>query len=434
MAQNIHTVAVIGGGTMGSGIAALAALNGRDVMLLEVNADLADKAAARVVALAGDDAERATLAARVRCGVFGEALAQLGGADWICEAALEDLAVKHDILGQVCAHARADAFLSTNTSGIPLAAIAAGLPGDRAGDVAVTHFFNPVRVMRLLEFIPGPAMSAARRETLGGFLRQGLGKGVVAAKDTPNFIGNRIGCFFILAGLAHGAAHRAAGLDVAAIDAVLGPAIGLPSTGLYGLADLIGLDVMAAIGANLAATLPAGDAGRAFAHLPAAETAMIARGQLGRKSGGGYYRVVKGADGGKTRLRFAPERGEWSPVATPARETRGLARLFFAEDAAGRVVRDVLGATLAYAADLVPAIADSIVDVDRALRWGFNWAKGPFELIDAIGPADFAAWCGAGGRPLPRMLAVLARAGGGSFYGAAGVLAADGVRQALPAD
>lgn len=432
MAQDINTVAVIGGGTMGSGIAALAALNGCDVMLLEVDAALAEKAAARVVALGADDAERQTISDRVRCRVFGEALADLRRADWICEAALEDLAVKHAILSPVCAHARADAFVSTNTSGIPLAAIAAGLPPGRAGDLAVTHFFNPVRVMRLMEFIPGPAMAPARRDALAAFLRQDLGKGVVAAKDTPNFIGNRIGCFFILAGLGHGAAHRAAGLDVAAIDAVLGPPIGLPSTALYGLADLIGLDVMAAIGANLAATLPANDPGRAFTHLPTAEQAMLARGQFGRKSGGGYYRIVKAGDGSKTKEQFAPEAEVWTPVVPAARETRPLADLFFAEDGAGRVVRDVLGATLAYAADLVPDIADDIVNVDRALRWGFNWTHGPFEMIDAIGPADFAAWCAAGGRPLPHMLDVLARTGGGRFYGAAGFLAADGNRRALP--
>jgi 3-hydroxyacyl-CoA dehydrogenase len=432
MPQDINTVAVIGGGTMGSGIAALAALSGCDVTLLEVNAALAERAAARVAALGADDSERQTITARVRCRVFAEALADLKAADWICEAALEDLAVKHDILSRASQHARADAFLSTNTSGIPLAAIAAGLPSGRAGDLAVTHFFNPVRVMRLLEYIPGPAMPAPRREALGGFLRQRLGKGVVAAKDTPNFIGNRIGCFFILAGLGHGAAHRAAGLDVAAIDAVLGQPIGLPATALYGLADLIGLDVMAAIGANLDATLPGSDAGRAFTHLPVAEQAMLARGQLGRKSGGGYYRIVKAADGSKTKQQFAPEAEVWAPIATAARETRPLADLFFAEDGAGRVVRDVLGATLAYAADLVPAIADDIVNVDRALRWGFNWTRGPFEMIDAIGPAAFAAWCTGDGRRAPYMLDVLARTGGGRFYGAAGFLAADGSRRPLP--
>lgn len=431
MSPEIKTVAVIGGGTMGSGIAALAALAGCDVMLLEVDAGLAAKAADRVAALAADEAERRAITERVRPRVFADALPDLGRADWICEAALENLAVKHDILGKVCAAARADAYLSTNTSGIPLAAIAAGLPAARAGDVAVTHFFNPVRVMRLLELIPGATMPAGRRDALAGFLRDRLGKGIVAAKDTPNFIGNRIGCFFILAGLAHGAAHRASGLAIADIDAVLGAPIGLPATALYGLADLIGLDVMAAIGTNLDATLPASDAGRAFAQLPAAEAGMVARGQLGRKSGGGYYRVVKAADGAKTKQAFDPEAGTWAPVA-PVAETRDLAALFVADDARGRVVRDVLGATLAYAADLVPAIADDIVNVDRALRWGFNWAKGPFELIDAIGPAAFADWLAAGGKPLPRMLDVLVRAGGGRFYDAGGFLAADGARRPLP--
>ena len=214
---------------------------------------------------------------------------------------------------------------------------------------------------------------------------------------------------------------------------MLGKPIGLPPTALFGLADLIGLDVLDAIARNLDATLPDGDAGRAFARLPEIEGAMKERGQLGRKSGGGNYRVRKDAEGNKVKETFDPVAGQWQPSKTVTLDAAhaDLATLFFADDELGELVRAVLGGTLEYAADLVPEISNDIVNVDRALRWGFAWQWGPFELIDRIGPTRFIEHIRAHGRPLPKMLAVLEKAGAAKFYEADTYLGTDGLRHQI---
>lgn len=233
----IKSVAVIGGGTMGSGIAAACAAAGRDVLLLEANETLAEKAKARVESLAADDAEKALFRDRVAVGTLAKDGARLAAADWICEAVIETLDAKKAVLAAIEPLRRDGSIVSTNTSGIPPSAIVAGEPGRLRRDMLVTHFFNPVRVMRLLEIVTGPDTRAEAREALGGFLRDVLKKGLVSAKDTPNFIGNRIGLYFILSGLHLGATHRAAGLSIDRIDALLGAPVGFPGTALYGLVD-----------------------------------------------------------------------------------------------------------------------------------------------------------------------------------------------------
>ncbi|RAI32187.1 3-hydroxyacyl-CoA dehydrogenase family protein [Rhodoplanes serenus] len=434
MTSDIRSVAVIGGGTMGSGIAAACVAAGRDVLLLEADAALADKARARVVGLAADDTEAALFRDKLTVGTLAADAPRLAACDWICEAVIETLDAKRAVLAAIEPVRRDGSIVSTNTSGIPLRALVDGMPARLARDMLVTHFFNPVRVMRLVEIVTGPDTRAAVRDAITGFLGGVLGKGLVAAKDTPNFIANRIGLFFILTGLHGGATARARGLGLARADALLGAPIGLPATALYGLVDLIGLDVINAIAANLAATLPVGDAGRAVASLPPAERAMVERGQLGRKSGGGYWRVRKTADGAKLKEVFDPDAATWSaaPSVSLGAEAADLATLFFAETPDGALVRDVLGATLLYAADLVPDIADDVVAVDRAMRWGYAWGAGPFELIDRIGPARLTAHLRRDGRPLPRMLAVLEHAGAARFYDDGGVLGPDGRRHPLP--
>lgn len=431
---DIRSVAVIGGGTMGSGIAAACAAAGRDVLLLEANDALAEKAKARVEALAANDAEKTLFRDKVSVGTMAKDISRLAACDWICEAVIETLEAKRAVLSAIEPVRRDGSIVSTNTSGIPLRAIVETAPARLKRDMLVTHFFNPVRVMRLLEIVTGPDTRTEARDSLSVFLRDALGKGLVTAKDTPNFIGNRIGLFFILTGLHAGAGHRAKGLGIERIDALLGAPVGFPGTALYGLVDLIGLDVIDSIARNLAATLPEGDAGRAVASLPAAERRMAERGQLGRKSGGGFYRMQKAADGSKLKEIFDPEAGTWGAARKVALgpDAGDLATLFFAGTPDGALLRDVLGATLVYAADLVPDISDDIVNVDRAMRWGFAWGKGPFELLDRIGPRHVIDWLRREGRPVPRMLAVLEKAGAESFYGAGGALGPDGQVRPLP--
>ena len=418
MVQRIDRVAVIGAGTMGSGIAALCAEAGCTVRLLDVSADLAARAVARMGEGRAPMLDDAAAAERITTGAIEPDLALIGDADWVCEAVIEDLATKRRLFERIEGARKDGAVLSTNTSGIPLRAITEGMPARLRRDIAVTHFFNPVKVMKLLELVPGADTRREVVDTLAAFCTERLGKGVVHGKDTVNFIANRIGCFWMLAGLHHGEAARREGLAVEEIDALLSGPFGIPSTGLYGLLDLVGLDVMDLVARNLAANLPPNDAGRAIASLPPAEQAMVARGQIGRKAGAGFYRMQKGPDGSRIKEVFEPADESWRPARpvelAPAH--RDAASLLFADDAAGRLAWAVMGGTLAYAADLVPEIADDIVNVDRAMRWGFNWADGPFELLDRLGPAGVASRIEAAGEPVPHMLRVLRRAGAERFY------------------
>jgi 3-hydroxyacyl-CoA dehydrogenase len=435
MVRRIDSVAVLGAGTMGSGIAALCATAGARVRLLDVTREAAERALARLgegrAPLLDDPASRA----RIETGDLGDDLAAIAGCDWVCEAVIEDLATKRALFERLEPLRRDGSVVSTNTSGIPLRALVEGLPLRMRRDLAVTHFFNPVKVMRLVELVPGAETTPEVLATFEEFLGGRLGKVVVRAKDTVNFIANRIGCYWMLAGLHQAKAALAGGLSMEEIDALMAQPVGIPATGLYGLIDLIGLDVMALVGRNLAANLPPDDPGRAWTSLPAAEQAMLARGQLGRKTGGGFYRLQKQQGGSRSKETFDLATQSWRASRTveldPAHQD--AATLLFADDVAGRFAWDLMGGTLCYAAGLVPEIADDIVGIDRAMRYGFNWSQGPFELLDALGPSRVALRLEAEGRRLPQMLEVLARSGAERFYRADGreALGLDGAFRAV---
>ncbi len=438
--RKIDNVAVIGAGTMGLGIAALCADRDVPVLLLDragpaPNRNAPARAALeRLPTLRPAAMKHPDKASLVTIGNVEDDLTRLADYDWICEAVFEDLALKRQLLAGIEKHRRAGSIVTTNTSGIPLRAIVEGM-ADRLGrDIAVTHFFNPVSVMRLCELVPGPRADPDVAPALEAFIGGRLGKGIVHAKDTVNFIANRIGCFFILSGLHKAMAALEAGANAESIDAALGEPVGLPSTGLFGLVDLIGLDVMDFVAKNLAANLPEGDAGRAYLTFPAPVHAMLERGQIGRKAGAGFARMVKTADGGRAREVWDLRAGAWRAERKPelAAAERTATGLLAAPSPLGRLAWETIGGTLAYAAGLVPGIADDIVNVDAAMRWGYGWAKGPFELLDALDPLAFAARLEAEGRPVPAMLAVLRASGQSRFCGADGTtfLGAEGRRHA----
>ena len=427
MSKSIASVAVIGGGTMGSGIAAASAAAGFPVLLIERDEAAAAKARDRVLAAAHDDAERQAIAAKL---TLATSLDGIAAYDWICEAIIEDLDAKRDLLARVEPLRRDGSVVSTNTSGIPLATLTAGLPQRLRQDIAVTHFFNPVRVMRLLEIVPDADTSPDAVAALADFGRHTLGKGVVHAKDTVNFIANRIGCFWMLAGLHRAIAHLEQGLGIEDIDAALSAPVGLPNTGLFGLIDLIGLDVMNYVGANLARNLPAGDAGLGFTAFPAEVQTLLERRQLGRKTGGGFYRVLKNGDGSKRKEAFDLLGGQWRPARAVATASVDL----LADDSRGRLAWELLGETLLYAADLVPQIADDIVNIDRALRWGFAWQRGPFEFLDHLGPERVIAKLRTAGRPLPALLTILEKSGAERFYRGDTYLGVDGRYHPIPVE
>lgn len=396
---------------MGAGIAGLAASKGCQVLLLDVTTEAAEKGLGQT---APEDLSNITT------GTFDEDMDKLAESDWIVEAIVENLEIKRSLFKRVESIRKDGSIISSNTSGIPLRDIAADMPERFQQDVAITHFFNPVSVMKLLELIPGQQMSSETLTRLSAFAEDTLGKGVVNAKDTVNFIGNRIGCFHMLAGMHITKPFLAAGMTQETIDAVLGKPVGIPPTGLYGLIDLIGLDVMDLVGKNLAENLPEGDAGIPYTSFPAAEQAMLDRGQLGRKSRamGGFGRVSKLDDGSKKFETFDLNDQEWRDSKEP--ELSGvpadLGEVLFADTAQGQLAWEIYGATLRYSADLVPEIADDIVSIDNAMKWGFGWVKGPFEMFDVVGAARFVARLEAEELPIPAMLRVLTESGHQSFY------------------
>lgn len=409
MSRQIESVAVLGAGTMGAGIAAVNAAAGCPVRLLDVTLEAVRAGLERIEPEFHD---------RITLGTFDDDLGTLAGVDWIVEVVVEDLEIKRSLLRRVEAVRRDGSIVTSNTSGIPLRDIAEGM-GDRfAADVAITHFFNPPQLMKLFELVPGAGTDPEVIATLAGHAADRLGKGVVHAKDTPNFIGNRVGCYFMLAGLHLAEPYLADGMTQETVDAVLGHPVGLPPTGMYGLLDLIGLDVMALVARNLGDNLAEGDPGRTYAVLPEVEQRMLDRGQLGRKAGGGFGRVIKHPDGSRDFETFDLTTETWRPAVEPDLDgvPGDLGEVLFTETPQGRLAWDVFGGGLRYAADLVPEISDDVVNIDRAMRWGFNWAQGPFELLDTIGPARFVERIGADGAPLPRMLQVLVDAGADAFY------------------
>jgi 3-hydroxyacyl-CoA dehydrogenase len=422
--RKIDSVAVLGAGTMGIGIAALCANRGKKVLLLDMAGEgdarnaVVDSALQRMIDIrppALDDPENARF---IETGNFEDDLERIGDYDWICEAIVEDLDVKRAFFEKVEPLRRDGSVVSTNTSGIPLRAICEGMPERFRRDVAVTHFFNPVNIMKLMELVPGEDTDPEVIAALAAFCGDVLGKGVVHAKDTVNFIGNRIGCFWMLSGLHAAKAARGQGLDMETIDALMSKPVGLPPTGLYGLIDLIGLDVMDFVGRNLDRNLPENDAGRAFTRFPPEEQAMLERGQLGRKSGGGFYRVTKNEDGSRSKEVFDLDGGAWRPArdVVLADDHTELEGLVFADDLQGRFAWELMGGTLCYAAGLIPEIADDIVNVDRAMRWGFAWKRGPFEMLDALGPRRVIDRLRGDNKPVPAMLAALEKAGADAFY------------------
>ncbi len=417
MTTEINTIAVLGGGTMGSGIAGLCAQNDRKVLLLDVSMEAAEKSLERIIngrPPAVDDPQKAD---NISLGTFADDLDKIADCDWICEAVIEDLATKRDLLSRVEAVRKEGSVVSTNTSGIPLKDIIQGLPARLARDIAVTHFFNPVKVMRLMELVGGTQTDPATLKRLAAFCGGVLGKGVVYANETVNFIGNRIGCFWMLTGLHQGQKALEEGLSMETIDALMSKPVGLPPTGLYGLIDLIGLDVMNLVGKNLAINLPSGDMGVEFTAFPASIQALLERGQIGRKAGGGFYRMIKHDDGSKTFEAFDLISGEWRQAETVTLdETHGSLEGLFMDDPEGRFAWAMTSGVLSYAADLVGEIAADIVNIDRAMRWGFAWAKGPFELLDGIGPQKVAQRLKDEGRHIPKMLQVLMDAGTATFY------------------
>ena len=420
--MSINRVAVLGAGVMGSGIAAQVSNAGYDVVLLDIVADgAADRNAIAAGALEKMLATQPAPfmdprnARRITVGNLEDDLALLAQVDWIIEAVIERLDVKRDLYAKVDAVRKDGSVVSSNTSTIPLASLTETMPESFRRDFLITHFFNPPRYMRLLELVAGPATRAQAAREVRDFCDRALGKGVVECKDTPGFIGNRIGVYWLQCAVIEAIRQ---GLSVEEADAVAGRPLGIPKTGVFGLMDLVGIDLMPHIIVSMDNLLAADDAMREYFEMPALIEKMIAEGYTGRKGKGGFYRLQR--DGGK-RIKQAIDlaTGEYREArsarleSVDAARSGGVRALMEHTDKGGAYAWQVMSKTLAYAASLVPEIADDVVAVDEAMKLGYNWTRGPFELIDGLGAAWFASRLRDEGRAVPELLEAV---GDGAFY------------------
>ncbi len=414
----IEKVAVLGAGVMGAAIAAHVANAGVPVLLLDIVPEgAADRSAVAKGAIEkmrkADPAPFMSQRAvkLVTAGNLEDDLGQLAGVDWIIEAVIENPQIKSALYARVDAVRKPGSVVSSNTSTIPLQYLVANQSEAFRHDFLITHFFNPPRYMRLLELVTGPDTRAEAAAEIAAFCDMRLGKGVVRAKDTPGFIANRIGTLWIQAGIN---AAIDLGLDVEEADAVASKPMGVPKSGIFGLVDLVGIDLMPHLAKSLLTTLPPQDAYRSVYRDIPLIGAMIGQGLTGRKGMGGFYRLIRDGEA-KRKEVIDLATGEYRPERKPEKDAfRGsLKSLVERTDKTGRYAWAVLRETLAYAASLVPEIADDIAAVDEAMRLGYNWRHGPFELIDQLGTGWLAEKLAAEGRPVP---ALVQAAAGRPFY------------------
>jgi 3-hydroxyacyl-CoA dehydrogenase len=384
---SIRTAAVLGAGTMGSQIAAHLANAGVPVTLLDVTPEAARDGLKRAAALKPDPFFTKDAAALITTGGFDQKLSSLGQADWIVEAIVERLDIKQSLFAQVEQVRAPHAVVSSNTSGIPIAALAQGRSADFRRHFLGTHFFNPPRYLRLVEVIPTPDTDQGLVESLSRFIDLRLGKGVVVTRDTPNFIANHIGLFGVVQLMR---AFESGDYTIEEIDAITGPALGRPKSATFRTMDIAGLDVLGHVLRNLAERLPE-ETSRSGFTLPAVVDQLITRGWTGEKAGQGFYKregsEILTLDLGS--MSYRAKQPAWIPSLDSVKNLEPAAArvkaLFNSRDKAGTLLRDTLAPTLVYAARVAPEIANSIDDVDRAMQWGFGWELGPFELWDAIG-------------------------------------------------
>lgn len=422
MVGSFRKAAVIGAGTMGAGIAAHLANAGLDVVLLDVRADLA---------AAGLDRQKKTglmhpsLAARVVTGSVSDDLALLADADWIVEAVAERIDIKHQLYAAIDTVRSAHSIVSSNTSSISLERLTEAMSPGMKARFLVTHFFNPPRQMQLLEVVSGPTTLPEVTDAIMAFGDVHLGKGVIACKDRPGFIANRIGCFWLAAAQNEA---LALGVPVEDADAVLGKPFGIPKTGAFGLLDLIGIDLIPQILESLQQALPPDDPIQAYAARPDFVARMISAGQVGRKGGGGFYRMADRKTVEALDFATGEYRAKATALPSALADSAGKPMALMQHgDRSGVYASRVMLKTMAYAARLVPEIADSPAGVDAAMRLGYGWKEGPFELIDRCGPANVATALAALGEAVPPLLKRAAETG--AFY-----TARDGTQTVLHPD
>ena len=442
MVRRIRKAAVIGSGVMGGGIAALLASAGVRTLLLDIvppdlPSDKKDeekddpKARNRIVKGGFDAMMKANPAlimdkkeaARIEIGNLEDDFARLAECDWIVEVVVENLKVKRQLFERVDGVRKPTAVVSSNTSGIPLQKMAEGRSEGFRKHFLGTHFFNPVRYMKLLEIIPGPETDPEVLNFMADFGERILGKGIVWAKDTPNFVGNRIGVQGIVRAMQRMVED---GLTIPDVDALFGPALGRPKTAMFKTSDLVGLDTLAHVAKNTYDMVPDDEQRDAFI-LPDFVNQMIEKGLLGKKSGAGFYKTDLTPEWKKIRKVINLDTLEYEEYGTPefpclaeAKAAKSLPEkmraVLYGEDKGAKFAWKAIADYLIYAANRIPEISDTIVEIDNAMKWGYNFELGPFETWDAIGIAKSVERMKAEGFAVPEKVEKMLAAGNDAFY------------------
>lgn len=399
----MRTTAVIGAGSMGSGIAAHMANAGFNVILLDMTAEIAVAGVERQIKSRGfyDPA----FASRIRTGSIEEDRHLLADATWVVEAIVEDVGAKRELYAKLAPVLPPDALVTSNTSTIPVADLVKDLPEECANRFAITHFFNPPRLMPLVEVVPGPG---GVDDDLVTMLADDLGKHVLICRDSPGFVANRVGSYWMSVGAARALEQ---GIDLELADAAFSKPVGVPRTGIFGLFDYIGLQVVPSVWNSLIKALPADDTFRRFDWLVESEpfTWLLDNGLTGRTGPSGFYRG-RGEVLDPQAVEYRPVR----PVDDPVVKARGIADAIQVDSIGGRYVWDVYATTLAYCCDVAAEVAGTVADIDDALVYGYSWKQGPFAMADSIGMDTLIDRFAQAEREVPALLQAAHTAGG--FY------------------
>ena len=429
-----NKIAVIGAGTMGSGIAAQIANAGLDVLLLDIPGESsanekAEQAVERLIASDPPALVHKRCASQITVGNTRDDFELLRDADWIVEAIVERLDIKRALYARLHETINENCIVTSNTSTIPISLLIESMPVSFQQRFAITHYFNPVRYMRLLELVRGEQTHPDVIAKLADFNDRVMGKGVVHCGDTPGFLGNRIGVFALQVGIDEAIKT---GIPIEHADALMGRPMGIPKTGVFGLYDLIGIDLMADVVRSLRSILPPGDAFHAVGAENELINSMIEAGFTGNKGLGGFYHSVDGVKQAKDlssgeyreAITELPDRAVVAAIAQ-GQQQEVLSNLIEGNDQNALFCRHVLGRVLGYSASLLGDVTDSPQAIDDAMKLGFNWIRGPFEMIDALGAKTVAGLLEEMGEPVPAVLS-----SGTRFYqlndGKLGVTRSDG--------
>ena len=385
--MKIKNVVVIGSGTMGSGIAAHLCNANIPVTLLDLKTEISEKARERIHKSKPPLLIDKSKINNIKIGNISDNFNVVGDADWIVEAVVERIDIKHEIYDKIFKSRKDGAIVSSNTSSIPIKVLSQNLDKEQKKDFCITHFFNPVRYMGLLEIVKNEDNDLNKINQLKEFCETELGKGAIICNDTPGFLGNRVGVYAMQIAMTEAFKMK---LSVEEADAIFGRPMGIPKTGVFGLYDLIGIDLMADVLKSFIKELPKTDEFHEVAKEIPLIKKLIETGYTGRKGKGGFYRMKK-TDSGKVMEAINLQTGEYSTSKKidVKSDKVDLKSLISRNDKYGEYAWSVLEKIIKYASSLVPGITKEFNDIDEAMRLGFNWAKGPFEMLEEIGVKNF---------------------------------------------